>query len=328
MLSWLSPCLCVSLVRGPLHLLFFVLGVLVPWWLVPPVLADDPAPDAEAAARMEKLLAELPKARTTFDEDVAEPLAKFGAAAVPRLIEAVKGSSATARWHAAVVLGRIGGPKAVAELRNAARQDKDPALKAAALRGLGEAGDATAYGAVEAEWKKLVARLRQEGVGASAEAMLRLDRKRAVKTLIAAAAAPTKEGNLGYCLELAGAEGEGVVLLFGELLSAALERERAEEERIRRGTGGPVDVDLRANMEPKGMIQVLREKTGLPFDDASQWKGWIADNGPYLYWSRRRRVALVDEEAKGAGVPTATFRKDHPWPAGQGPDAAPEADKG
>ncbi|MCI0341620.1 MAG: HEAT repeat domain-containing protein [Planctomycetales bacterium] len=291
-------------------------------------LAEDPAPDAEAAARLERLLAELPKAKTTFDEDVAEPLARFGAAAVPRLLEAVKGPSATARWHAAVVLGRIGGAKAVAELRNAARQDKDTALKGAALRGLGDAGDPAAYGAVEAEWKKLVARPRQEGVGAAAEAMLRLDRKRALKTLVAGAAAPTKEGNLGYCLELSGAEGEGVVALFGDLLAAALEREKAEEERIRRGTGGAVEVDVRANMEPKGMIQVLREKTGLPFDDPSQWKGWIADNGPYLYWSRRRRVALVDDEAKAAGVPTAAFRKDHPWPAGQGPDAAPAVDGG
>lgn len=79
-----------------------------------------------------------PVARAADDTEADEVAAGTGAERVPRLLDALRGSSSfKARATAAVALGRLGDPRAAAALADALRSDDHYAVRVAAASALG-----------------------------------------------------------------------------------------------------------------------------------------------------------------------------------------------
>ncbi len=60
----------------------------------------------------------------------------------------------------------------------------------------------------------------------------------------------------------------------------------------------------------------IEDLTGLTGRTDAEWKQWLTEHRDYLVWSERLGHFVVDQPAKDAGMPTATYRAAYAWPHG------------
>lgn len=68
------------------------------------------------------------------------------------------------------------------------------------------------------------------------------------------------------------------------------------------------------NFNPEGTVGERKKSI-------QEWEVWLKDNQLYLYWDNTKEIYLINQEAKAAGIPTEEYRKTHPWPTDNKPDA-------
>ncbi|MCI0341619.1 MAG: hypothetical protein L0216_10820 [Planctomycetales bacterium] len=278
-------------------------------------------------------------------------LSRHGAAAAEPLGEALEAGAGRRRAHAAEALDALRGAAAAAApalLRvvkwspgpkdDVASEDLDR-LRSFAWRAIGRVGGPAGAGAALEEVRRCAQQSFRTAEGTvpgwtpdAAGAALRLggekERKALAELLLQALSWPVKYEPL--LRAVGGARHESVVWVLIPVVDAGEREARARGERIREAKekADRLKKDPPPEEPPKPTLpivhSILKEATGAQLPTAARWASWWKENSPYLYWSATSARVRVDEEAQRAKVPTATWRKDHPWPAGGGPDPAPE----
>ncbi len=273
---------------------------------------------AAAAGPLGTVLEAGPVRRRAHAAEALDALRGAAEAAAPALLRAVKWSPGPKEdfatedldklrsfaWRA---LGRVGGPSGVAAALEEVRKGAQQSFR-------------TAEGTVPS-WIP-------DATGAALRLGGEKERRALAELLLQALSWPVKYES--FLRAVGAARHEAVVWVLIPVVDAGEREAKARAERIREAKekADRLKKDPPPEEPPKPTLpivhSILKDATGVQQPTAARWAGWWREHSPYLYWSASSARVRVDEEAQRAKVPTAAWRKDHPWPAGEGPDSPPD----